>query len=329
MADPVLRIGTRDSELAVWQARKVAAELSMHGHASELIYIKSEGDINLTTPLYEMGVQGIFTRSLDIALLENRIDLAVHSMKDIPTRLPEGLALPSVLERANALDVCVLKKPSGKEEGKKIDQLREILYQLNEVPSATITVESPFIIASSSARRRAQWLYHFPGTDLQNLRGNINTRLKKLSESNWQGAIFAAAGLERIGLRDEQAIDLKWMLPAPSQGAIAIVTREDDQQTKEACLSLLHQPTAKCTMVEKDFLRRLMGGCTKPISAYAKIEGESIQFEGSILSHDGQQQARIYKVISANQWNTAGTLLAEELLQNGGQALLDQMNEAV
>jgi len=209
MPEKILRIGTRESQLALWQANKVKDLLESAGYTAELIPIKSEGDINLTTPLYEMGVQVIFTRSLDIALLEKRIDLAVHSQKDVPTRLPAGIVQTAVLERASYKDVLVPKQDT---------ESIPFLKQLNNENEAFTSF--PAVIATSSIRRRAQWLHRYPQSSMENLRGNVNTRLKKLAESQWHGAIFAAAGLQRIGVLPDNAIELDWMLPAPAQGAI-------------------------------------------------------------------------------------------------------------
>ena len=204
MHHSTIRIGTRESQLAVWQATQVKNLLEVEGYQTELVHITSEGDVDLVTPLYAMGVQGIFTRSLDASLLNNRIDIAVHSMKDVPVQLPEGIVQAGVLPRASYKDILVFK------EGRNIEQIL-----------STPTGEA--IIATSSIRRKAQWLHRYPTHAIENLRGNVNTRLRKLNESDWQGAIFAAAGLERIGLRPKNSIDLDWMLPAPAQGAVVVV----------------------------------------------------------------------------------------------------------
>src|SRR6478735_8357513 len=221
-----LRIGTRDSQLAVWQARLVQDQLQKQGIPSELVYIKSEGDIDLVTPLYELGVQGIFTQTLDAALLSKRIDIAVHSMKDVPTQLAKGIAQVAVLPRASYKDLLVY-------EGDKTELL-ETLGFVNSEWSMVNTLpihHSPFTIATSSIRRKAQWLNRYPNHTIENLRGNVNTRLRKVEESNWNGAIFAAAGLERIHLRPENSIELDWMLPAPAKGAIMVVCRTNDEAT--------------------------------------------------------------------------------------------------
>ncbi len=301
MSEKVLRIGTRESQLAVWQATLVKDLLHKYGFKSELIYIKSEGDIDLKTPLYEMGVQGIFTRSLDIALLNNRIDLAVHSMKDVPTRLPKNIVQAAVLERASHKDLLVYKGD----------------------PSFLDDATSTATIATSSIRRQAQWLHKYPNHRVENLRGNVNTRLKKVADNNWNGAIFAAAGLERINLRPQTSIELDWMLPAPAQGAIMVVCRSGDDEVLQACHHLNHTHTALCTNVEKDFLRVLMGGCSTPISALAKVEGDNLIFKGSIFSVDGVHKVEIEKKVSLQDADNLGSLSATEILSNGGQAIID------
>lgn len=289
----VLRIGTRDSQLAVWQATLVQQQLAQHHFASELVYIKSDGDIDLVTPLYAIGVQGIFTKTLDAALLSKRIDIAVHSLKDVPTQLAKGIVQAAVLPRASYKDLLV--------------------YTGDNPP-----LKDGRIIATSSIRRKAQWLHQYPGTTIENLRGNVNTRLRKLEESNWDGAIFAAAGLERIGLRPVKSVELDWMLPAPAQGAIMVVCHEEDADTKAACAVLNDPATALCTRIEKDFLRTLMGGCSTPISALALQEGDDIWFRGSIFSPDGTAYASTDLRIPVQDASEAGIAAAHEVLQKGG-----------
>jgi hydroxymethylbilane synthase len=305
----VIRIGTRESQLAVWQATQVKGLLSQHGFAAELVYIKSEGDIDLKTPLYEMGVQGIFTRSLDIALLNDRIDIAVHSLKDVPTQLPNGIVTAAILKRASYKDLLVYKGGNS-----------PILSGVE----GTID-HSPLTIATSSIRRKAQWLNRYPSHTIENLRGNVNTRLQKLANSHWNGAIFAAAGLERIGLRPKNSIELDWMLPAPAQGAIVVACRSNDTYAFEACQLFNDAHTALCTSIERDFLRALLGGCSTPISALATIVKEEVHFEGNILSLDGKQKATIEKTIAINNSNNLGVVAAKELLENGGQVIADQI----
>lgn len=314
MKSKVLRIGTRESQLAVWQANRVQELLSQQGCESELVYIKSEGDIDLQTPLYEIGVQGIFTRSLDIALLNHRIDLAVHSMKDVPTQLPKGLVQCSVLKRASYKDLFVYK-----------DEAIIKKWQINNV-----SLNSPLgvggIIATSSIRRKAQWLNRYRNHTVENLRGNVNTRLRKVAESDWDGAIFAAAGLERINLRPEKSIELDWMIPAPAQGAIVVVCREEDVFSYEACQDFNDEETALCTKIEKDFLRTLLGGCSTPISALAEIENETLYFKGNIFAVDGSNRADIEKAVSISDAEDLGKIAALEILANGGQVIADSIH---
>lgn len=286
-----LRIGTRDSQLAVWQSTWVQQLLAERGIHSTLVMIKSDGDINLHTPLYEMGVQGIFTKTLDIALLNNQIDLAVHSMKDVPVALAIGIRHAAVLERASYKDILVYKN--------------DIDFLSDGVPAT---------IASSSIRRIAQWRHRYPHHELVSLRGNVNTRLRKLAENNWQGAIFAAAGLERIGLRPANSIDLDWMLPAPAQGAITVVCRENDHESFERVHALNHQDTALCVHLERSFLRTLQGGCSSPVSALATITDGQLQFTGSIASHDGSQQEIVSANLPVEAAGDLGVVMANQIL---------------
>jgi len=319
-----IRIGTRESQLAVWQATLVQQLLAENNFESELVYIKSEGDIDLQTPLYEMGVQGIFTKSLDVALLTNKIDIAVHSMKDVPTQLPGGIVQSAILERASHKDIFVFKN------SKVIDEwhLTEAKFSSPEQGPDFLSGEAGGIIATSSIRRKAQWLNRFPNHTIENLRGNVNTRLRKVQENNWHGAIFAAAGLERINLRPENAIDLNWMLPAPAQGAIMVVCREDDQFSMDACHHFNHHDTAVCTKIERDFLRTLLGGCSTPISALAEVKGDDIFFHGNILSVDGKEKLSIEKTTTLNASINLGETAAEELLKKGADKIADAIRNA-
>jgi hydroxymethylbilane synthase len=322
----VIRIGTRESALAVWQATQVRHLLSQHGFASELVYIKSEGDIDLKTPLYEMGVQGIFTRSLDIALLNNRIDIAVHSMKDVPTQLPKGIVTAAVLPRGSYKDILVYK---GEVVNGQLSMVNEPQQSGIHNDERSFTIDhSPLTIATSSIRRIAQWLHRYPHHTIENLRGNVNTRLQKLANSHWNGAIFAAAGLERIGLRPTTSIELDWMLPAPAQGAIVVVCRGDDTFSFEACRTFNDENTALCTTIERDFLRALLGGCSTPISALATVHNGQLHFEGNILSLDGKEKASIEKTVHIQDSTGLGAIAAAALLQNGGQSIADRIQHA-
>jgi hydroxymethylbilane synthase len=306
-----IRIGTRESQLAVWQAMQVNELLVQYGFAAELVYIKSEGDLDLQTPLYEMGVQGVFTRSLDIALLNDKIDIAVHSMKDVPTQLAKGIVQAAVLPRGPFSDLLVFKNVDTKNK----------YSSLNNHHSA-------FSIATSSIRRKAQWLNKFPTHQIHNLRGNINTRLRKLQDENWDAAIFAQAGLERIHLRPENAVELDWMLPAPAQGAIMVVCREDDQFSSDACKKFNDTDTAFCTKIERDFLKALLGGCSTPISALAEIKKENVHFRGNILSLDGKEKAEVSYAVGRMQAAGLGKIAAEKILTEGGKAIAEKIRHA-
>ena len=321
----IIRIGTRESQLAVWQATLVQQLLAKNSIPAELVFIKSIGDVDLQTPLYEIGVQGIFTRSLDIALINKKIDIAVHSMKDVPTQLAKGIVQSAVLPRASYKDIFVFK-----------GELSSISEQLGYVKGEWVmenqtlltTHHSPLTIATSSIRRMAQWLNRYPNHSIENLRGNVNTRLRKVQENDWNGAIFAAAGLERINLRPENAIELDWMLPAPAQGAIMIVCREADDFCLQACEPLNDTATATCAKIERDFLRTLLGGCSTPISALAEIKDNNIYFRGNILTPDGKEKVAIEKTLNPQQANDAGKILAEEILLNGGQKIAESIRYA-
>lgn len=302
----VLRIGTRESQLAVWQAQLVKAQLAKNNIESELVFIKSEGDIDLVTPLYEIGVQGIFTKTLDAALLSKKIDLAVHSMKDVPVQLAKGIAQAAVLPRASYKDILVYKNNT------------EFLNNNNSVAT----------IATSSIRRKAQWLHHYPNHIIENLRGNVNTRLQKVNDNNWSGAIFAAAGVERINVRPENSIDINWMLPAPAQGAIMVVCNEDDKAIKEACATLNDKTTAICTKIERDFLKTLMGGCSTPISALALISNDIVHFRGNIFSLDGKEFYEIEKTVSTHNIASLGADTAKELLSKGADKIITAIRNA-
>ena len=305
--DKIIRIGTRESQLAVWQANTVKDLLAQNGYKTELVYIKSEGDTDLKTPLYEIGVQGIFTRALDIALLNDDIDIAVHSMKDVPTIMAKGIVQAAVLPRASYKDILVMKS------GEMHQSIKE--WEAYKPTGA--------VIATSSIRRKAQWLNRYPEDQLNNLRGNVNTRLRKVEESEWHGAIFAAAGLERLGLRPANAIELDWMLPAPAQGAIIVVSKETNLYCMEACAHFHDMNTALCTSIERDFLRALLGGCSTPISGLAEVQGNEVIFHGNILSKDGRQKKEVEKRVLINEATGLGYIAAQELLANGGQEILN------
>lgn len=295
-----IRIGTRDSELALWQAHTVQKKLDDLGYQTEIVAVKSQGDILLDKPLYELGITGIFTKTLDIAMLNDQVDIAVHSMKDVPTALPIGIVQAAVLERANTLDILVHKGN---------------LEFLNSTGT----------IATGSLRRQAQWLNKYPNHTVVDLRGNVNTRMQKLHDSDWNGAVFAAAGLERINLKPENYIDLDWMVPAPAQGAMVVVAMENDVFCKEALAKLNHSETEICTHIEREFLKTLEGGCTAPIGALATFTSDKIDFEGVLFSLDGKEKHTIKKSCTFDSYKNFGKKCAEEILNNGGSALMESI----
>jgi hydroxymethylbilane synthase len=315
----VIKIGTRESELAVWQANMVKDLLTEAGHDAELVFIKSEGDIDLKTPLYEMGVQGIFTRSLDIALLNNTVDIAVHSMKDVPTQLPAGIQQAAVIKRGNYRDLFVINNEHIVSDDHFVSSLQD--DNLQSFPAV------PAFIATSSIRRKAQWLHRYPASTIENIRGNVNTRLHKLQASQWNGAIFAAAGLERINKRPSNSFELNWMLPAPAQGAVMIAARNEDINVLAACQKLNDQATEICTRVERDFLRKLMGGCSTPISALAVVTGSELHFRGNIFSLDGREAAFVEQRLPVLEAGELGATMAEELLHNGGSSIAQSVRD--
>ncbi|MEM8999076.1 MAG: hydroxymethylbilane synthase [Bacteroidota bacterium] len=300
----VIRIGTRDSELALWQAKTVQTLLEELEYHTVLVPIKSQGDIILDKPLYEMGVTGIFTKVLDVALLKGQIDIAVHSMKDVPTQLPKGIVQGAVLERAISNDVLVHKGTEFLDGGHGT-------------------------IATGSLRRKAQWLHRYPNHAVIDLRGNVNTRLLKLIQNDWNGAIFAQAGLERVKLLPKDALILDWMLPAPAQGAMMVVALEQNPYCVDALGQLNHGHTQLTTYVEREFLRYLEGGCTAPIGALAVIKEGTVHFKGCLYSLDGQHKITVEKNTPLEKINGFGGLCAQEILGSGGTALMKQIKNEI
>lgn len=296
--EKILRIGTRDSKLALWQANTVKDLLSAAGIKTELVPVKSEGDLDLVTPLYAMGVEGVFTKTLDAYLLSDKIDIAVHSMKDVPTQLAQGIVQAAVLPRASYKDILVFRSGKGKQE--QYDK-----------------------IGTGSIRRKAMLLHRYPACVVDNLRGNVQTRLQKLQDSDWDGAVFAEAGLSRMNLLPDTYEVLDWMLPAPAQGAIMIVCRSGEEETFNACHKLNHEATAICTRIERDFLKALMGGCSTPISALAQIESGHIAFQGNICSPDGKELLETRSAFPITEWETAGAEAAQDLLAKGAGRIVE------
>lgn len=296
----VIKIGTRDSALALWQAEYIKSLVEEKGNKAELIHIKSEGEIDLVRPLYEIGVQGIFTKTLDSALLNGRIDIAVHSLKDVPTQVPEGLVFAATPKRGPHADLLIYK----------------------QLPTDASNI--PYTVATGSLRRRAQWLNRYPQHVLEPIRGNINSRIQKLNNTaHWDATIMAEAGVNRIQLDIPNRLSLDWMLPAPAQGALGIFCRSNDSDVLELCTSLNDADTQNATLAERQFLRTLMGGCTMPIAAFAFIENDALHIQGNVLTIDGKQKAEITLSAPASEApQTVGERAALQLLEKGGREIL-------
>lgn len=301
----IIRIGTRDSELALWQAKAVQQQLESLGHTTQLVPVKSTGDMVLNKPIYEMGIVGVFTRILDAAMLNNEIDIAVHSFKDVPTLLPQGIIQAAVLKRGNVKDTLVFKNNE------------EFLSQREA------------IVATGSLRRKAQWLNRYPTHTIVGLRGNVNTRLQKLQDNeDWNAAIFAAAGIGRIGVRPENAINLDWMVPAPAQGAIMITAREEDEAMLTICKEINHEETEICTSIERKFLNLLEGGCSAPIGALAIIKNEEVNFQGVLLSLDGTKRIEVTRTEKLGNHHNIAQYAADFVLERGGNRLMNELSES-
>ncbi len=298
-----VRIGTRDSQLATWQAKQVAGRLEELGYDTELIFVKSEGDIDLTTPLTEMGGKGVFTKALDDAQLNDEIDIAVHSFKDLPTRNPLPLKVAAILDRADPRDSLVA--PGG------TDFLDDPDYKAT--------------IATSSNRRRAQWLHRYPNHEIVNIRGNVNTRLEKVAKNEWDGAIFAAAGLERIDLGHHISKYLDWMVSAAAQGAMAVMIREDDTEMEDIVSKLNHDETALCTTIERDFLHDMEAGCSAPVGAYASVDDSEVHFKAVALMVDGSERYDYEKTVSVGEAGELGHEAAQALLGEGAIKVIEEM----
>lgn len=295
-----LRIGTRDSKLATWQAQFVSDKLKEQGNEATLEFVKTEGDLVLDTPLPLMGGKGVFTKALDEALLDGRIDLAVHSFKDIPTVLPEGLKIAAVLERHDPRDVLVTRKGT------------DFLEDENDHA----------VIATSSNRRQSQWLAKYKNHQITDIRGNVNTRLRKLRESDWDGAIFAAAGLNRLNLSANIDLYLDWMISAPAQGAMAVMIREDNEKVQGMLRPLHHETTAICTKIERDFLYMMEAGCSAPVGAFANVTDGMVQLKATVLMPDGSERYDIEDAMAIENCSDLGVLAAKEIISRGADKII-------
>ncbi|MFD1803866.1 hydroxymethylbilane synthase [Mixta tenebrionis] len=306
MLDKILRIATRQSPLALWQAQYVQQRLmACHpGLRVELVPMVTRGDIILDTPLAKVGGKGLFVKELELAMLENRADIAVHSMKDVPVAFPQGLGLVAICERDDPLDAFVSNRYAT----------------LDALPPGAI-------VGTSSLRRQCQLAALRPDLLIRSLRGNVGTRLSKLDAGDYDAIILAAAGLKRLGLQDRirYAIPAEVSLPAVGQGAVGIECRLDDEQTIMLLAALNDEDTATRVKAERAMNTRLEGGCQVPIGSYAVLEGDNIWLRGLVGSPDGVSMIRGERRGPRHQAEQLGISLAEELLSNGAREILHEV----
>ena len=299
----VLKIGTRQSLLALWQSNHIAACLRKQYPECEVVLKKivTKGDRILDVPLAQIGGKGLFTKEIEEDLLSGEVDLAVHSLKDMPTVLPEGLCLTAITERANVGDAFVSNKYDS----------------FAELPLGAV-------VGTSSLRRKAQLLAARPDLTIRDLRGNVDTRLRKLDEGLYDAVILAAAGLERLGHGDriKDVIPSDVCLPAVGQGALAIECRTDDAEVRQMLDFLNDMPTVYATNAERAFLGLLEGGCQVPIGVHADVEGDKIKIEAIIAALDGSTVLRDTIEGAADDAVALGQELGRKMLANGGQEIL-------
>lgn len=307
-----LRLGTRASALARWQAEWVAARLEGLGVEVELVPIATSGDRQQRGPIRTVGGQGIFTKEIQRALMDDRIDLAVHSLKDLPTLQPAGLCLAAVPERAPAGDVLVCPERASGQHG-SLESLAERA-----------------VVGTGSLRRRSQLLHVRPDLRAKDIRGNVETRLRKLDAGNYDALVLAEAGLRRLGLagRITQVLPYSVILPAVGQGALGLETRSDDRAARAASERLDHPPTHAAVLAERAMLATLQGGCLAAIAAWGRVEDQVLVLSGRVLSPDGAQ--RIETTLSGDPAaaEQLGGQVAEELIAQGAAELIQAARQA-
>ncbi len=307
MAGNTVTIGTRGSQLALWQANWVKGAICSH-HPDvtvELAIIKTLGDKILDVPLAKVGGKGLFVKEIEEALLDGRVDLAVHSMKDMPADIPEGLCIGAIPEREEPRDVLITRS------GQPLDLLRQGAR-----------------VGTSSLRRSAQLLYVRPDLTIVPLRGNLDTRLKKLERESLDAIVLAAAGVRRLGLADRitQVLDESVMLPAVGQGALCIETREKDPRIASVVAALDDLPTRQVVMGERAFLKRLEGGCQVPIAGHGHINENGYTLTGLVCDVDGSHQIKQARTGPEASSERIGLELAEALLAEGAGEILERLN---
>ncbi len=297
-----IRIGTRGSKLALWQANHIADRLRpLTARPVELVIIATVGDQVRDVPLAQIGGEGVFTKEIQRALLDGTVDVAVHSLKDLPTIPVEGLVLAAVPERGPTGDVFVSEKHR----------------RFDDLPRGAV-------LATSSLRRRAQVLHRRPDLRLIDIRGNVETRLRKLHESGIDATILAEAGLLRLGLGSAitEVLDPKWMLPAVGQGALGLECRKDDGETLTVVDALNHFPTRRAVLAERAMLSALGGGCQVPMGAVCRVDGDVLTLRGAVVRPDGSERIEAEGKGAADHPEQIGRQVAEELLARGAGKLI-------
>ncbi|HBV15494.1 hydroxymethylbilane synthase [Chryseobacterium carnipullorum] len=298
-----IRIGTRNSALALWQAREVARNLQNRNYLTEIIPIVSSGDKNLNQPLYSLGITGVFTRDLDVALLNDEIDIAVHSLKDVPTQLPQNIEIITYLERDFPQDVLIRKESARNKE----------FHELK--------------LATSSLRRRAFWLKNYPHAEFSDIRGNIQTRLQKLEDGDFDATILSLAGIKRMKMDIDYEM-LPLMIPAASQGVIAVAGHSEKTEINEILAQINHKKTQICVEIERNFLSTLEGGCTAPIGAFAEIIENQVRFKAALCSLDGKNCIATDESFEYNETENFGEKFAKIVLENGGKELMTEIKNS-
>lgn len=308
MKNNIVRIGTRGSALALYQANqvKLSIETNFPDVQAEIVIIHTKGDKILDVALSKIGDKGLFTKELEVALLGNEVDMAVHSLKDLPTFFPEGLQLGAVLPRAEVRDALVSKN------GKTLKELG-----------------ADDVIATSSLRRKAQLLAYNPDFKIVDIRGNVNTRLSKMDNGYCDAMIMAAAGLQRLNLdeRITEIIDPENIIPAVSQGIIAIETRADDEQIATVMNGINHQPTMQVALAERAFLKTMDGGCQVPIGCYSEVSGEEIVFTGFVSDLKGEKTIRLSKKGSLKDARAIALEISGQMAEQGAKEILDDIRK--
>ena len=313
-SDCTLKLGTRASALALWQSNWVATQLRNSGFQVELIEISTSGDVK-SGPIGAIGSQGVFTKEIQRALLENEVDFAVHSLKDLPTEDIPGLCLTCVPPRENVGDCLVSNDIAG----------------FDEIPEGAL-------IGTGSMRRKAQLLNRRPDLNVEDIRGNVDTRLQKLDDGNYQAIILAESGLKRLGLLDRitHVIDRNVMIPAVGQGALGLECREDDATVREVLSTLNDLPSFLCVTAERAMLRALRAGCLAPVGAYCQLQADKLRLQGVVLSGTGDQRVDASDQVDLTDKSESeqiaaatglGQAVAEDLIGQGATDLISEARE--